>query len=113
MYNYCTGSARDAGTPAGSRGGSGDDKSGATFVGEELYARVATLLKRHMKELLRGAESRAGPALLAYYTAEWDRFTLAMKHLNHIFNYLVCCAHSLSASTLILTQTHTHRTGTG
>ena len=28
-------------------------------------------------------------ALLQYYNTEWERFTTAMKFINHIFQYLV------------------------
>jgi cullin 1 len=41
-----------------------------------------------MRELLKVAETRMDEALLQYYFTEWERFTTAMKYINHIFQYL-------------------------
>eukprot|EP01133_Synstelium_polycarpum_P016887 gene16887-20080_t len=64
------------------------NQSGANYVGEELYNRLNIFLKRHMKELLKVAEQKMDEPLLNYYNTEWDRYTCAMKNINHIFQYL-------------------------
>jgi cullin 1 len=81
IYTYCT-SAR-TNTSQKSK-----NTSGATFIGEELYLRTNDFLKKHIKGLLKTAESRAEDSLLNYYKKEWDRFTTAMNYINHIFSYL-------------------------
>eukprot|EP01105_Mastigella_eilhardi_P005883 TRINITY_DN1756_c0_g1_i3.p1 TRINITY_DN1756_c0_g1~~TRINITY_DN1756_c0_g1_i3.p1 ORF type:complete len:683 (+),score=179.25 TRINITY_DN1756_c0_g1_i3:196-2049(+) len=80
VYNYCT--ARPPGGRAGGR------VKGATFVGEELYFQLVEFLKRHMKSLLREAEQRVEQSLLEFYDNEWQRYSVAMRYLNHIFHYL-------------------------
>jgi len=85
VYNYCTTSR-----PQTVQRGSSTNKgiSGANFVGEELYNRLCEFLKKHMEELLKVAETRMDEALLQYYYTEWERFTTAMRYINHIFQYL-------------------------
>eukprot|EP01112_Ceratiomyxa_fruticulosa_P003138 TRINITY_DN1351_c0_g4_i1.p1 TRINITY_DN1351_c0_g4~~TRINITY_DN1351_c0_g4_i1.p1 ORF type:complete len:768 (+),score=165.40 TRINITY_DN1351_c0_g4_i1:391-2694(+) len=83
VYNYCTTTQR--GGPAN---GNSRNISGANFVGEELYNRLSDFLKRHMKEILRIAEPKMDETLLTYYHVEWERYTTAMKFINHIFQYL-------------------------
>eukprot|EP00026_Physarum_polycephalum_P002622 Phypoly_transcript_02629.p1 GENE.Phypoly_transcript_02629~~Phypoly_transcript_02629.p1 ORF type:complete len:773 (+),score=104.10 Phypoly_transcript_02629:123-2441(+) len=85
VYNYCTTSR----APTVQRGNSSvKTVSGANFVGEELYNRLCEFLKRHMRELLKVADTKMDDALLQYYNTEWERFTTAMKFINHIFQYL-------------------------
>jgi cullin 1 len=84
VYNYCTTSRPQ--TPQ--RGANNKAISGANFVGEELYNRLCEFLKRHMRELLKVAETKMDEALLQYYYTEWERFTTAMRYINHIFQYL-------------------------
>lgn len=84
VYNYCTTSR----PPQQRNTGTNKAVSGANFVGEELYNRLLEFLKRHMRELLKAAEIRMDEGLLQYYFAEWERFTTAMKYINHIFQYL-------------------------
>jgi len=81
VYNYCTTSRPNPG-----RGGKG--MSGANFVGEELYNKLKDFLTKHMKSLLKNAEAKMDEGLLHYYNNEWDRYTTAMKYINHIFQYL-------------------------
>jgi len=81
VYNYCTTSRPHV--PNRAKG-----TSGANFVGEELYIRLKDFLTRHMKTLLKTAESRMDEGLLHYYHNEWVRYTTAMKYVNHIFQYL-------------------------
>eukprot|EP00005_Dracoamoeba_jomungandri_P001963 CAMPEP_0174261182 /NCGR_PEP_ID=MMETSP0439-20130205/11275_1 /TAXON_ID=0 /ORGANISM="Stereomyxa ramosa, Strain Chinc5" /LENGTH=759 /DNA_ID=CAMNT_0015345615 /DNA_START=55 /DNA_END=2334 /DNA_ORIENTATION=+ len=81
VYNYCTTSR-----PSPSRKPTGI--SGANFVGEELYNRLAEYLKRYMKQISKQAEGKMDDALLMYYSKEWERYTTAMKYINNIFDYL-------------------------
>eukprot|EP01090_Pellita_catalonica_P012433 TRINITY_DN2700_c0_g1_i1.p1 TRINITY_DN2700_c0_g1~~TRINITY_DN2700_c0_g1_i1.p1 ORF type:complete len:762 (+),score=116.57 TRINITY_DN2700_c0_g1_i1:78-2363(+) len=81
VYNYCTTSRP---SPHRKVGGI----SGANFVGEELYNRLRDFLKKHMRGLVKEAETKQDDSLLRYYTKEWERFTTAMKYINHIFDYL-------------------------
>lgn len=85
VYNYCTTSRPP---PVSRSANNNKTASGASFVGEELYNRLCEFLKRHMRELLKVAETRMDEALLQYYYTEWERFTTAMKYINHIFQYL-------------------------
>jgi len=82
VYNYCT-TSRPQNPSRGSKG-----MSGANFVGEELYNKLKDFLIKHMKGLLKVAESRMDEGLLHYYHTEWVRYTTAMKYINHIFQYL-------------------------
>jgi len=82
VYDYCT-TSRPHNTSR-SKG----NISGANFAGEELYLRLNDFLKKHMKNLLKVAETRMDDSLLNYYKKEWDRYTTAMKYVNHIFAYL-------------------------
>jgi len=82
VYNYCTTSRPHTG-----RGGT-KPSSGANFVGEELYNKLKEFLTKHMKMLLKIAETRMDEGLLHYYHNEWIRYTTAMRYVNHIFNYL-------------------------
>jgi len=82
VYNYCTTSRPNQRTKIGSQ------ISGANFVGEELYNRLCDFLKKHMTLLSKEAEQKQDDALLTYYTKEWERFTTAMRYINHIFEYL-------------------------
>jgi cullin 1 len=82
VYNYCT-TARSAAPTKGK-----PSVSGANFAGEELYVRTHDFLKKHMKNLLKVAETRMDDSLLNYYKKEWDRYTTAMKYINNIFQYL-------------------------
>jgi cullin 1 len=68
--------------------GGGAKMTGANFVGEELYVRLTAFLKAHMAELLKGAEGLVDERLLLYYHREWQRFTAALRYVNHIFSYL-------------------------
>jgi len=84
VYNYCTTSK-----PAQSVPSSRNNKSaGANFVGQDLYAKLKEFLTKHMKTLLKVAETRVDEGLLHYYYAEWTRYVTAMKYINHIFQYL-------------------------
>jgi len=83
VYNYCTTSRPHNATARGTKG-----VSGANFVGEDLYTKLKDFLVKHMKSLLKVAESRMDEGLLHYYHTEWVRFTTAMKYINHIFQYL-------------------------
>ena len=56
--------------------------------GKELYNRLDTYLKGYLEELECGAKLQADEALLTFYTREWNRFTAAAKHINHLFRYL-------------------------
>eukprot|EP01132_Coremiostelium_polycephalum_P000969 gene969-1234_t len=86
VYDYCAASQSKNG---GSKMGIPKPaSSGAHYVGEELYNRLNLFLKRHMKDLLRDAETKMDEALLNYYYTEWDRYTSAMKYINNIFQYL-------------------------
>jgi len=82
VYNYCT-TSRPNNPSRGSKG-----MSGANFVGEELYNKLKDFLIKHMKGLLKVAETRMDEGLLHYYHTEWVRYTTAMKYINHIFQYL-------------------------
>lgn len=84
VYNYCTTSRPQAANRATAKGGI----SGANFVGEDLYNKLVEFLKRHMKSLLKVAETKYDDSLLLYYRTEWERFTTAMNYINHIFEYL-------------------------
>lgn len=81
VYNYCTTTRPHNATRKG-------NISGANFAGEDLYNRLNVFLERHMKQMLKGAETRMDDSLLNYYKKEWDRYTTAMKYINHIFQYL-------------------------
>jgi len=83
VYNYCT----TARTPTSARA-TNKTVTGANFVGEELYNKLKEFLTRHMKGLLKVAESKMDEGLLHYYHTEWSRYTTAMKYINHIFQYL-------------------------
>jgi len=80
VYNYCT-TSRPSHRKVGG-------VSGANFVGEELYNRLCEFLKKHMLLLSKEAEQRQDDALLTYYTKEWERYTTAMRYINHVFEYL-------------------------
>eukprot|EP01089_Gocevia_fonbrunei_P002144 TRINITY_DN12137_c0_g1_i1.p1 TRINITY_DN12137_c0_g1~~TRINITY_DN12137_c0_g1_i1.p1 ORF type:complete len:763 (-),score=161.61 TRINITY_DN12137_c0_g1_i1:105-2393(-) len=82
VYNYCTTSRP---SPSNRKIGG---ISGANFVGEELYTRLSDFLKKHMRTLVKEADSKMDDVLLTYYTKEWERFTTAMKYINNIFDYL-------------------------
>eukprot|EP01113_Clastostelium_recurvatum_P019149 TRINITY_DN225_c0_g1_i1.p1 TRINITY_DN225_c0_g1~~TRINITY_DN225_c0_g1_i1.p1 ORF type:complete len:771 (+),score=282.14 TRINITY_DN225_c0_g1_i1:104-2416(+) len=88
VYNFCTTSKPPTAQRGGSSAAGAAKASGANFVGEELYNRLTEFLKRHMKEILRVAETKMDEPLLVYYHAEWDRYTTAMRYINHIFQYL-------------------------
>eukprot|EP00727_Mastigamoeba_balamuthi_P002477 m51a1_g12226 putative cullin a (1124) ;mRNA; r:60316-65932 len=83
VYNHCTTARPQRPQSAGKA------SPGANFVGEDLYARVTDLLKRHMKTLLKAVDAKpSGEGMLQFYVTEWQRYTLATKSLNHIFQYL-------------------------
>ncbi|EFA83667.1 cullin A [Heterostelium album PN500] len=84
VYNYCAASQ----SKTGKVGVTKQSNAGANYVGEELYNRLNNFLKRHMKELLKVAETKMDEPLLNYYYTEWDRYTCAMKYINNIFQYL-------------------------
>eukprot|EP01121_Diplochlamys_sp_Union-15-3_P009627 TRINITY_DN2624_c0_g3_i1.p1 TRINITY_DN2624_c0_g3~~TRINITY_DN2624_c0_g3_i1.p1 ORF type:complete len:772 (-),score=134.47 TRINITY_DN2624_c0_g3_i1:29-2344(-) len=83
VYNYCT-TSRPQNT---SRTGKGNI-AGANFAGEDLYLRLNEFLTKYMKNLLKVAETRMDDSLLNYYKKEWDRYTTAMKYIEHLFAYL-------------------------
>lgn len=84
VYDFCT-ATRPHSTRTHTRQA---NAQGANFVGEELYQRLIDVLKRHMRELLKNAENKMDETLLVYYKAEWERYTAALKYVNHIFEYL-------------------------
>ncbi len=66
----------------------GGKLSGANFMGEELYMKLTAFLQTHMGVLRKGAEGLMDESLLLYYHKEWQRFTAALRYVNHIFSYL-------------------------
>jgi len=81
VYDYCTTSRPHN---ISSRKGT----TGANFAGEELYNRLKAFLEKHMKSILKSAESKMDDTLLNFYKVEWDRYTTAMRYINNIFQYL-------------------------
>jgi len=81
VYDYCT-----TAKPVNAR--DGKQRVGANFAGEELYRRLQDFLVEHVNSILTGGETRMDDSLLNYYKKEWDRYTTALKVVNHIFQYL-------------------------
>ncbi|KAJ7021899.1 Cullin [Mycena alexandri] len=80
VYNYCT-SAKMPSKPAGNR-------TGADFVGFDLYNKLTDYFVHHLKPIVQEAESLQDEALLLYYAAEWDHYVTGAKYLNRLFTFL-------------------------
>jgi len=81
IYDYCTKGSK---TP----GKTEKQPSGANFVGEQLYHKVDHFLQEYNKQLKQGAKGLRDEALLNYYKEQWERYTISLRTIHHIFAYL-------------------------
>ncbi|KAG2009878.1 ubiquitin-protein ligase [Coprinopsis cinerea AmutBmut pab1-1] len=83
-YNYCTSSKMH-----GSDGSIGlQNRTGANLMGSDLYNNLIRYFNGHLQGLRESAENLQDEALLRYYAAEWDRYTIGANYINRLFTYL-------------------------
>eukprot|EP01104_Vermistella_antarctica_P019088 TRINITY_DN7318_c0_g1_i1.p1 TRINITY_DN7318_c0_g1~~TRINITY_DN7318_c0_g1_i1.p1 ORF type:complete len:767 (-),score=261.67 TRINITY_DN7318_c0_g1_i1:152-2452(-) len=87
VYDYCTSRKFETGA-MGQQSLQNQGGAGASLVGEDLYRKVEKLLTQHMEGIHRVADGKQDESLLVYYLDQWERYTMAMKRVNHIFTYL-------------------------
>lgn len=52
-----------------------------------LYTKLCDYLTKHLEQLVGESEAHTGYALLAFYTRECTRYSLAAKYINSILGY--------------------------
>ncbi|KAL2673544.1 hypothetical protein Neosp_011986 [[Neocosmospora] mangrovei] len=58
------------------------------LAGEELYNKLDDYLTEHVEQLVAISRDHTDEALLAFYTQEWDRYSVAAKYTHFLFRYL-------------------------
>ncbi|KAJ1968156.1 ubiquitin ligase (cullin) of SCF [Dispira parvispora] len=56
--------------------------------GSELYAALRNYLRNRLRMLREAAAPLTGPALLAFYSKEWQQYERAATFIDHIFRYM-------------------------
>lgn len=60
----------------------------ARLLGADIYNRLVSYLKEHMKDILTQSKAYNDENLVVFYINAWDRFTVGSRFLNNIFAYL-------------------------
>ncbi|KAJ3077130.1 hypothetical protein HK102_005291 [Quaeritorhiza haematococci] len=86
IYNYCTSSRMTASGYSTEPLHTG--QRGANLMGADLYNNLREFLRKHLMEMLGTSEQYFDEPLLAFYTKQWNRYTMASTLVHHIFRYL-------------------------
>lgn len=82
-YNYCTSCKMSS-----SEGIGLGNRTGANLMGSDLYNNLIRYFNGHLSGLREHADTLQDEALLRYYAAEWDRYTIGANYINRLFTYL-------------------------
>ncbi|KAH6911363.1 Cullin-1 [Coprinopsis sp. MPI-PUGE-AT-0042] len=83
-YNYCTSCKMSS-----SEGiGLGNRSAWCKLMGSDLYNNLIRYFNEHLSGLRETADTLQDEALLRYYAAEWDRYTIGANYINRLFTYL-------------------------
>ncbi|KAH6912520.1 Cullin-1 [Coprinopsis sp. MPI-PUGE-AT-0042] len=82
-YNYCTSCKMSS-----SEGIGLGNRTGANLMGSDLYNNLIRYFNEHLSGLRETADTLQDEALLRYYAAEWDRYTIGANYINRLFTYL-------------------------
>jgi len=79
VYNYCTGATHNT----------FDSKRDTTqLIGGKMYNELKQFLERRLEGIYENSKKHSDENLLRYYSDQWHDYTMAMKTINHIFEYL-------------------------
>jgi len=53
-----------------------------------MYNELKTFLENRLKVIYDNSKQYSDESLLSYYSDQWKDYTVAMKTINHIFEYL-------------------------
>lgn len=53
-----------------------------------MYAELKAFLERRLEGVYKNSLEHSDENLLRYYSDQWQDYTVAMKTINHIFEYL-------------------------
>jgi len=53
-----------------------------------MYAELKQFLERRLEGIYNNSKRYSDESLLKYYSDQWRDYTMAMKTINHIFEYL-------------------------
>lgn len=57
-------------------------------MGADLYNNLKEYFRKHLSGLQSESSKFSDEALLTFYTAKWNKFTLASMVVHHLFQYL-------------------------
>jgi len=57
-------------------------------MGADLYNYLKDYLKSHLLNILNLSKNYMDESLLAFYTKQWTKYTMASTLIHHIFRYL-------------------------
>jgi len=81
VYDYCAG--------ANQRNTTGDSERDTTkLIGGKMYKELRSFLERRLEGIYENSKQYMDENLLKYYSDQWRDYTMAMKTINHIFEYL-------------------------
>jgi len=79
VYNYCTGATQSV----------FDSKRDTTqLIGGKMYNELKQFLEKRLEGIYNNSRRHSDESLLKYYSDQWRDYTMAMKTINHIFEYL-------------------------
>ena len=58
------------------------------MIGGKMYAELKQFLERRLEGIYNNSKRYSDESLLKYYSDQWRDYTMAMKTINHIFEYL-------------------------
>ncbi|KAL1918275.1 uncharacterized protein VTP21DRAFT_2935 [Calcarisporiella thermophila] len=85
IYNYST-SCKS--TMAYSPSGRMIPRTGATFMGGDLYRNLTIFIQDHLKNIVEESQNQTSESLLRFYARKWSRYTIAAGYVHHVFQYL-------------------------